>query len=115
MKFLSSRPPTWRRPGERRGISVKSFCPRSGRTSRGLDVEDLELQRPARRRDLDRLALLVAEDRAADGRLLRELVLRRVRFGGADDVVLDGLVRVDVLQAHVRPDRDDIGGDLRLL
>jgi hypothetical protein len=60
----------------------------------GLDLEDLELQRAARRGDLDGLALLVADDRLADRRLVRELVLGRVRLGGADDVVLDRLVRV---------------------
>src|SRR4051794_543143 len=64
---------------------------------RGLDLEDLELERAARCRDLDDLALLVAEDRLADRRLVRELVLRRVGLCGADDVVLDRLVRVHVL------------------
>src|SRR5262249_15556512 len=47
---------------------------------RGFDFEDLELQRAARSRDLDGLALLLADDRLADGRLVRQLVLRRVRL-----------------------------------
>ena len=71
-----------------------------GRISGGcrrLYVHDLVLQRAARSRDLDGLALLAADDRAADGRLVRELVLGRVGLGRADDEVLDRLVRVQVL------------------
>src|SRR5207247_10348950 len=52
----------------------------TGAPLRGFDLEDLELERAARRRDLDRLALLVAHDRLADRRLVRELVLGRVRL-----------------------------------
>src|SRR5437763_4420639 len=82
--------------------------------SGGLDVHDLELDRPARRGDVDGLALLLAHDRLADRRLVRELVLRRIGLGGADDVVLDRLVRLHVAQAHLRPDRDLPGLDLLL-
>ena len=78
------------RPRAKRG-RVRPGEPRRG--SGGLDLEDLELERAARRRDLDDLALLVADDRLADRRLVRELVLGRVRLGRADDVVLEGLVR----------------------
>ena len=70
-----------------RGLSI------AGGSLRRLDVHDLELQRAARRGDLDRLALLLAHDRLADGRLVRQLVLGGVRLGGADDVVLDRLAR----------------------
>src|SRR5712692_4638715 len=87
--------------------------PRRGLSS--LDVQDLELERAARGRHLDDLALLLAQDRLADGRLVRELALRRVRLRRADDVVLNGLVRVHVLQLHVRADRDDVLGDLLLV
>src|SRR6185503_6208890 len=80
----------------------------------GLDFQDLELHRPARGRDLDGLALLLADDRLADGGLVRELVLGRVRLGGADDPVLDRLLRVDVAQLHLRADRDDVLGDVLL-
>ena len=51
----------------------------------GFDVDDLVLQGAVRRRDLDRLALLLADDRLADRRLVRELLLARVRLRGADD------------------------------
>src|SRR5690349_3185656 len=80
----------------------------------GLDFQDLELHSPARGRDLDGLALLLADDRLADGGLVRELVLGRVRLGGADDPVLDRLLRVDVAQLHLRADRDDVLGDVLL-
>src|SRR4051794_19555642 len=80
----------------------------------GLDFQDLELHRPARGRDLDRLALLLADDRLADGRLVRELVLGRVRLGRADDPVLDRLLGVDVAQLHLGADRDDVLGDVLL-
>src|SRR5579862_1800596 len=80
----------------------------------GLDVHDLERHLAARRCDLDRLALLAAHDRLADRRLVRQLVLGRVRLGRADDVVLDGFVRLHVAQAHLRPDRDLAGLDLLL-
>ncbi len=62
----------------------------------GFDLEDLELQAAARRGDLDRLALLLADDRLADRGLVRELVLGRIRLGGADDVVLDRLLGVEI-------------------
>src|SRR3979409_2618404 len=65
---------------------------------RRLDVHDLELELAARCGDLHRLALLAAHDRLADRRLIRQLVLGGVRFGGADDVVLDGLVRLHVAE-----------------
>ena len=55
------------------------------------------------------------DDRLADRRLVRELVLGRVGLGRADDVVLDRLLGVDVAQANVRADRDDVGRDLPLL
>ena len=38
-----------------------------------------------------------------------------IRLGGADDAVLDGLLRVDVAQAHVRADGHDVLRDLPLL
>ena len=51
-----------------RNISVKSSrrARSARRTSRCFDFEDLELERTARRRDLDRIALLVPDDRPAD-------------------------------------------------
>src|SRR5262249_13600119 len=71
-----------------------------------LDLEDLELERAARGGDLDHLALLPAEDRPADRRLVRELVLRWIRLGRADDPVLERLVGVDVPEPDRRADRD---------
>ena len=66
------------------------------RKLRGLDVQDLVLQGlAARGLHLDGFALLPAHDRLADRGLVRELVLRRVRLRGADDVVLDGLLFAD--------------------
>src|SRR3954453_2085500 len=79
-----------------------------------FDLEDLELHRAARGRDLDGLALLLADDRLADRRLVRELVRRRVRLGGTDDPVLDRLLRVDVAQLPLRADRNDVLGDVLL-
>ena len=49
--------------------------------SRRFYVHDLEGHLSARRRDLDRLALLPAHDRLPDGRLVRELVRRRIGLG----------------------------------
>jgi hypothetical protein len=46
------------------------------------------------------------------GRLVRELLLGRVRLGGADDVVLDRLLRVDVPQPHDRAHRHDARVDV---
>ena len=73
-----------------------------------LDFQDLELERSARGGDLHRLALLVADDGLADRRLVRELILRRVRLGRADDLVLDRLLSGDVAQPDLRADRDDV-------
>ena len=56
--------------------------------------------------DLDGLALLVADDCLPHRRLVRELLLGRIGLGGADDVVLDGLLRVDVAEADDGADRD---------
>jgi hypothetical protein len=47
-----------------------------------------------------------------DGGLVRELALDRIRLGGADDEVLDRLLRVDVAQPHDRADGDDAGVDV---
>src|SRR5207344_2080906 len=104
------------RPGRRAPASAP---PRRSRAAegrlRGFYIEDLELEGTARGRHLDDLALLLAQDRLADRRLVRELLLSRVRLGRADDVVLDRLVRVHVLEAHRRADRDDVLGDVLLL
>src|ERR1044072_72038 len=68
-------------------------------------VKDLVLQGfAARRQHLDGLALLLAQDGLADRGLVRELVLGRIRLRGADDVVLDRLLRGHVAQLHVRTD-----------
>src|SRR5919106_58783 len=101
----SPRPP--RTPGGGRSSSSSATADSA---LRGLDVEDLVLQGSSGRGHLDDLALLPADDRAADGRLVRELLLSRIGLGGADDPVLDRLVRVHVLQAHARPDADDLRG-----
>src|SRR5262245_55032337 len=81
---------------------------------RRLDLEDLELERAARCRDLDDVALLVTHDRLPDRRLVGELVLRRIRLRRADDVVLERLVRRDVAQPHGRADRHGVFRDLLL-
>jgi tRNA-dihydrouridine synthase B len=82
---------------------------------RGFDVEDLELERAAGGDDLDDLALLAADDRLADRRLVRELLLGRIRLRGADDPVLERLVRGQVPQLYLRADGDDVLGDVLLL
>src|SRR5919198_195388 len=79
-----------------------------------LDFQDLELERAAGCADLDGLALLLADDRLADRRLVRQLVLRGVGLGRADDVVLDRLLGRNVAELHLRADRDDILGDVLL-
>src|SRR3954447_19494096 len=83
-------------------------------TSGGFDLHDLELQRTAGSGHLDHVALLVAHDRLADGRLVRQLVLGRVGLGRAHDVVLEGLVGLHVPQADVRADGDRVLQDLLL-
>src|SRR2546430_7575418 len=90
---------------------------RARRTFSGLgclDLENLELHLSAWFRDLNRLTLLLPDDRLADPRLVGELVLRRVGLGRADDVVSDGLLGADVAQLHLRADRDDVLGDVLL-
>src|SRR4051794_9892746 len=68
-----------------RAESRRDACPDQRRKRLGgLDLQDLELHRAARGRDFNRLALLLADDRLADRRLVRELVLGRVRLGRAD-------------------------------
>src|SRR3954469_545372 len=107
----SSRKPP-RTPGNARSTSSSATRARRSPFAGGLgrlDVQDLVLQRPARRGYLDDLALLAADDGAADGRLVRQLLLRRVGLRGADDPVLDRLVGVHVLQADLRTDRDRVG------
>src|SRR5436190_20249041 len=74
------------------------------RISGPFDLDDLELERSARRGDLDGLALLVADDGLADGRLVRQLVRARVGLRRADDVVLDRLLRGNVPQLDLRAD-----------
>src|SRR5581483_686614 len=119
----SSRTPTGcacsgRRGGPRRRLRCRSRTSglRPGvRRLRGLDLEDLVLHRATWSRDLDGLALFVADDRLADGRLIGELVLGWIRLRGADDVVLDGLLGAPVAQLHLGADRDDILGDVLLV
>src|SRR5215204_2950340 len=82
----------------------------------GANLHDLVLQGLALgRRDLDGLALLLPEDCAADGRLVRELLLEGVRLRGTDDVVLDRLLGGDVTQPDLRSDDDDVLRDLLLV
>src|SRR5436189_2906542 len=102
------------RSGKRFGAAMTRESTRVVGRLRGLDVHDLELELAARRGDLDGLALLATHDRLADRRLVRELVLGRIRLGGANDVVLDSLVRLDVAQAHLRADGHLAGLDLLL-
>src|SRR3954468_23498965 len=73
---------------------------------RRFDLEDLELELAARRSDLDGLALLLADDRLAHRRLVRQLVLRRVGLRRPDNVVRERLLRVDVAELPVCPGRD---------
>ena len=71
---------------------------------RRCDVEDLVLQRAARRRRPRRSrSLLLADDRLAHRRLVRELELRGVRLGRADDEVLVRPLGVDVAEATFAP------------
>ena len=67
---------------------------------------------PPGRRDLDGLALLLADDRLADRRLVGELQLGGVGLGQADDEVLVRALGVDVAKPHLRADGDDARVDL---
>src|SRR5829696_10092163 len=79
---------------------------------RGLDVEDLVLQRSSRGRDLDGLTLLLADDRLPHRRLVRELQLCGICLGRADDEVLVRAPGVDVAKLHLRADGDDAEVDV---
>src|SRR5262245_53104997 len=96
----SRRPAVHRGPPRLRARYRRPGLPEGGRAARlgsgGFDLENLEFERATRCRDLDDLALLAAVDRLADRRLVRELVLGGIRLCGADDVVLECLLRVDV-------------------
>src|SRR5690242_21965663 len=74
-----------------------------GRSGR-LDVHDLEADGAGGRRHLDRLALLVPEQGAADGGLVREPAVGRVGLGRADDLVRVHVAVVDVLHPDARAD-----------
>src|SRR5262249_49384584 len=80
-----------------------------------LDLQDLELQRPARGCDLDGLALLLPDDRLPHRRLVRQLVLSGIRLRGTNDVVLEGLLRVDVTEPDLGADRDHVLRDVLLV
>ena len=80
----------------------------------GFDLEDLVLQlRAARRHDLDRLALLVTEDRLADRRLVRQLQLGGIRFGGPDERYSTCFASTSRRRDR-RADSDDVLRDLPL-
>src|SRR5579875_1896104 len=85
----------------------------SGRLPSGdVDLGDLQRALAARGDDLHVVAALVTEQRLADGRLVGELHLRRVRLGRSDDRVLVRLAR-RVLDVHDRPDTHLVGGQRR--
>src|SRR6476469_1737678 len=73
-----------------------------------VDLGDLELARGTAR-DLhgDGLVAFVPDQRAADRRLVGELVLVGLGLGRADDRVLDRLAGLLVLAVHHRADLDD--------
>src|SRR5687767_327958 len=87
-----------------------------GSRSGGLDLGDLQLLlRAARRLDGDDVVLRGADQRLADRGLVREAVLGRVGFGGADDPELLRLARLLVLDVDDGADADDLGVDLLLV
>src|SRR4051812_2294223 len=79
-------------PNQRRHAASSACVDNPHQASRPLgrlDLRDLELLlRPARNVDADDVAALVAEERLADRRLVRELLLRGVGLGRADDLEL---------------------------
>src|SRR3954469_14010003 len=115
----STRPPgscagTARRP--RRAALLASRDGRRGTRRSALDLRDLELAlRAARDGNRHHVVALVSEQRLADRRLVRQLHLARVGLGRADDLVLDGLLRLLILDVHDRTDRDDVGRDRTLV
>src|SRR5436190_8523578 len=82
-----------------------------GRSGR-LDVHDLEADRAGRRRHLDRLALLVPEQGAADRRLVRQPASGGIGLGRAHDLVGVHIAVVDVLDPDLRADGHDVFGDV---
>src|SRR5207342_176509 len=94
-------------------IRWPAFCrAQTPGASGGLDVHDLEADRPSRHRHLDRLALLVADEGAADRRLVREAGVGRIGLGRADDLVRVDVAVVDILHADARADRHHVGADV---
>src|SRR6195952_3046217 len=79
---------------------------------RNGDVDDLELEHAGRHAHLDRLALLLAHQRAADGGLVGEPARGRVGLGRADDPVGRVALAVDVLDRDLEADAD--GADVRV-
>src|SRR5829696_7285248 len=85
-------------------------CGRSSSVMRRLsdaDLGDGQLALALRRGHGDRVALLATDQRLADGRLVRQPLVRRVGLGGADDRVLEALALL-VLAGHQRADADDV-------
>src|SRR6185437_8363081 len=85
---------------------------RPGGRSGRLDVHDLQADGAGRRRHLDRLALLVPEQRAADRGLVREPAVGRIGLGGAHDLVRVHIAVIDVLHPDLRADGHDVFGDV---
>src|SRR5262249_13887173 len=84
----------------------------SGRLG-SLDLRDLELLlRAARCLHRHDLVPLAADQRLADRRLVRELVLDRVRLGGSDDLELLRLAGLLVLDVDHGADANRLGVDL---
>src|SRR5439155_4652926 len=74
---LPSGPSTPAAPGEPRAWTARELRPADPDGARlgGFDLEDLELERAAWSDHLDDLTLLLAENRLADGRLVRDPIL----------------------------------------
>ena len=100
-----SGPPAAQRRARRRWVE-----PRAPSLHADVDLRDLQLaRRAARNLHRDDLVAAVAEQRPADGRLVRELVLGGLGLGRADDRVARRLAGLLVLDVDDRADRDDVG------
>ena len=93
-------------------IAAASLDELSTPALRGLDLGDFEfLLRPARDLDGDDVVALVADQRFADRRLVRELVLERVGLGRADDLEFLRVAGLLVLDVDDRAELDLVGAD----
>src|SRR5215213_2990593 len=91
-------------------------APNPSRVLRSFDLGDLELAlRTARHLDGDDVAALVTDQRFADRRLVRELRLRGIGLGRADDLELLRIAGLLVLDVNLDADANRVRVELLLV